>query len=426
MSSRRGRLWYISRGIPAHGLGGMERVVHEMATGLARRGWSVSLITTRLDDAPAQAGKTPGAASEGRSQPFHEGVPEGVELHALDAKPGRFTHAFSRALLRWGEAHRKDPPDLILTATLAAGPLVAHLAHLPAVFQAHGSSWAEAAVKLRAADGRGFYRLWLYLASERAFLRRFERIIAVGPAVRSYFERGPYRFLDRSRIVTIPNGIDLQALDRAGFSRQAEREALGVKEHQRLVLTAGLLIREKGALDLLRAYAAMEERRRIALAIAGEGRDAHLLSDLARREGLDQVRLLGRVPRDRLLGLVRASDLVAQVGTRPEGLPLIVLEALCLGCPVLVSDAMPLPAFGGEEGVWRARAGDPRSIGEGLRRVLESGAPMADVAASARARFSLDRSLDEYEALFAEVIAAGCSGGAAHDWPQRAGRKEAP
>lgn len=383
---RRGRLWFISRRLPAHGLGGMERVVYELAAGLAGRGWSVALVTTRLEQ-PAGA------------------VPQGVELHALDAPSKLPAGRFARALLRWEEAQRASPPDLILAATFAAGPLVARRRGIPAIFQAHGSSWVEAAVKLRAGDPRGLYRLWLYLSAERGTLRRYDRIVAVGPAVEAYFAARAYRFLEHERIVTIANGIDLAALGGSGASRQVVRAELSVGEDERIVLSAGRLIREKGALDLLRAYAGTRERDRVRILIAGAGRDEPALRDFVRRQGLERVRLLGPVPRGRLIDLVRAADLVAQVGTRPEGLPLIVLEALCLGCPVLVAEGLPLPSFGGEAGVWRARPGDAASISAGLERALGVTVPLGEVAAAARVRFGLEGTLDAYEELFMDVLA---------------------
>ncbi len=382
---KRGRLWFISRRLPAHGWGGLERVVYELAGGLARRGWEVSLVTARL------------AAPEAAA-------PSGVAVHALDAPSGVPTARFARELVRWDAGRREPGPDLILTATFAAGALVARRRDIPAVFQAHGSSWAEAAVKLRAGDPRGLYRLWVYLDSERRFLPRYERIVAVGPAVRGYFAGRAYGFLPGERIVEIANGIDLAALDGGDRDRGSVRAALGVGPDERVVLTAGRLIREKGALDLLRAYARLERRERMTILVAGGGRDEGRLRALARRHGLRRVRLLGAIPRAGLIDLLRAADLVVQVGTRPEGLPLVILEALCLGCPVLVSEALAIPGFGGEAGVWRARAGDPESIAAGLRRLEQAAAPLAEVASAARARFSLDRTLDAYEELFAAIL----------------------
>ncbi len=383
---RRGRLWFITRRLPAHGLGGMERVVHELAGGLAGRGWDVALVTTRI--------ARPAAA-----------LPAGVELHALDAPCGVPTGRFARELLRWEPTQHACPPDLILTATFAAGPLVARRREVPAIYQAHGSSWVEAAVKLRAGDPRGLYRLWLYLTAERRGFPRYDRIVAVGPAVQGYFSRRPYRFLPAERVVEIANGIDLAALAEGGRDRQRVRAELGVGENERIVLCAGRLIREKGALGLLRAYARTPQRERLRVLIAGAGRDEPALRAFVRRHRLERVRLLGPVPRERLIDLARGADLVVQVGTRPEGLPLIVLEALCLGCPVLVSEKLPVPSFGGDAGVWRARPGDAASVSAGLERALQVAVPWAEVAAAARARFGLERALDAYEELFDQVLA---------------------
>ncbi|MBN1827220.1 MAG: glycosyltransferase family 4 protein [Candidatus Eisenbacteria bacterium] len=380
---RRGRIWFVTRALPEHGGGGMERVVRETAFGLAARGWRIDLVVPR--------------------PPIPVDAPEGVEIHPLDAPHHVPTARLGRALLGWA-ADRKETPDLLFSAVLSAGTLAARRPEIPSLFQAHGSSWAEATTKLRAGDPRGLFRFWLWAGAERRALPRFDRIVAVGPAVRAYFESRAYRFLDPARIVEIPNGIDLRLFADGEARRRRVRQEFAVGAEERVILAACRLIPEKGVGDLLRAFERMEGRERTRLWIAGSGRDETRLRAYVREKGLDRVAFFGALPRERVIDLVHGADLTAQVGTRPEGLPLLVLESLVAGTPALVSERMPLPLFGGESSVMRARPGDADSIARAVAEGLRLGAPRPDTAAAARERFSLERTLDDYEKVIAEIL----------------------
>jgi len=373
---KRGRIWFVTRALPEHGGGGMERVVREIAFGLAARGWRIDLVAPR----PPRPVETP----------------ERVAFHPLDAPHRHPTGRLARALLRWA-AGRGGKPDLLFSAVLSAGPLAAARPEIPSLFQAHGSSWAEAAAKLRAGDPRGLFRLWLYAATERRALPGFDRIVTIGPAVSAYFRTGAYRFLDPARITEIPNGVDLRLFADGEDRRRRVRGEFGVGAGERVILAACRLVPMKGVGDLLRAYERMENRERTRLWIAGTGREEKRLRDYAAGRGLERVRFLGALPRKRVVDLVHGADLAFQVGTGTEGLPLFVLEALAAGTPVLVSERMSLPSFGGEEAVIRVRPGDADCIARAAEEALRLGAPLAGAAAAARERFSLERTLDEYE-----------------------------
>ena len=74
------------------------------------------------------------------------------------------------------------------------------------------------------------------------------------------------------------------------------------------------------------------------LVIVGEGPERAALERLARDRGVaGRVRLIGRVPQDRLPAIYSAADLLLLV-SRHEGSPNALLESMACGTPVLVSD----------------------------------------------------------------------------------------
>ena len=131
----------------------------------------------------------------------------------------------------------------------------------------------------------------------------------------------------------IRNGVERPQLR---SSPKETRARLGLPSQTPIVLTAGRLRPVKDFATLLEAIpAVVEQFPQTCLLVAGEG---ELHSDLRRRAielGIDErVRFLGR--RDDLPDLMGASDLFA-LTSLSEGLPLVVLEAMALGLPVVAT-----------------------------------------------------------------------------------------
>ncbi|MBM3321415.1 MAG: glycosyltransferase family 4 protein [Candidatus Eisenbacteria bacterium] len=381
----KGRLWVVARSLPVHFAGGMERIAVDTCAGLAERGWAIDLATTRLARDP--------------------GLPPGVRVHALDAPPGVHSLRFRRALARWAE--KREPPDALLSISFSAGPIVRARSEIPSICQMHGSAWREAATKLRRLDPRGLYRLWLHIDQEKRTLALYDRIVAVGPAVHAYLNAFPYGFLSRDKIVEIPNGIGEIPLDPpSAESRKAIREQLGLGSFDRLIVSAGRLIPQKGVFDLVRAYEKMPGCEKTALLIAGGGRDETRIRDYCRRHALAGVWLAGSLPREEVIEAMRVADLVVQIGTIPEaGIPLVVMESLAVGCPVVVSERLHFSHEDDiERAILRVDPTDRNAIARALERGVHLGGPFLEIARAARDRFSLDAMIERYDRLIEEVI----------------------
>ena len=99
----------------------------------------------------------------------------------------------------------------------------------------------------------------------------------------------------------------------------------------------------------------------------------------------------------------------AVLSTHYEGLPLVLIDYMAAGCAAIGSDAPGVndiiePGVNG----WRFPRGDDAALAQILTQVL-AGGPMVEAAvargqADAPARFSLQRMLERYEALFAELL----------------------
>lgn len=180
-----------------------------------------------------------------------------------------------------------------------------------------------------------------------------------------------------------------------------------------VVLFVGRFAEEKGLHVLV---AARERLRRempgIVLVLAGEHRDipgetvgtrlAPLLADPD-----SGVVATGHVRDDEMSALFAMANVLVLPSTNStESFGMIQVEAMKSGVPVVASD---LP--GVREPVRRtgmgelARPGDPESLAEALLRVLRSPAGYRDRASVAREAFSVESTLDAYEAAYRRALA---------------------
>ncbi|HZB51926.1 MAG TPA: glycosyltransferase, partial [Mycobacteriales bacterium] len=225
-------------------------------------------------------------------------------------------------------------PDLVHIHSLyvpANAMLAAALRHrgIPYAITPHGAS--DGHVLRRRALLKRPYRGLVELPSlNRA---AFVHAIADESAIRSYGVTAP--------VVAAPNGIDASSVP-GDLDGGAVRARLGLAPGTRLAVFLGRLDRDHKGLDLL--VEALAEVRPtappLALVLVGPDREGsrQALEDLAARRGVagDVVFWGGAYGREKF-DLLAAADFFVQPSRWEAGVPLAVLEALCVGRPCLVS-----------------------------------------------------------------------------------------
>lgn len=174
--------------------------------------------------------------------------------------------------------------------------------------------------------------------------RRHEQALEAADAViaiSSFTREGFNRLCPRPRrIVTIPNGVDLD-----GFVAPAPRP-VGLKPAIRpreYALFLGRLHRRKGVDLLLHALALIPPARRFHLVIAGDGPDRPALEREAARLGLGEwVQFVGWSTGSSKIYLLQNALCVVVPSRLWEAFPLVVLEGYAAGRPVIATD---LPAL---------------------------------------------------------------------------------
>lgn len=158
------------------------------------------------------------------------------------------------------------------------------------------------------------------------------------------------------------------------------------------VLYLGRLIRQKGVDVLLEALAQADALEgRYVLDVAGDGPERGKLERMARRLGIS-AHFHGFVDEAGRASVLRNADVMVvpsrPVGLLSEGAPLVVVEGLRAGLPVIASDAGGIPELAeGEPRVRLVRAGDAAVLAQALESFVR-----AQSRARARASSGSERS----------------------------------
>ncbi len=181
-----------------------------------------------------------------------------------------------------------------------------------------------------------------------------------------------------------------------------------------VVLCPARLVPIKGHRYLLDAAARLVARGvRFELWLAGEGPEAAGLAARIHELSLvDQVRMLGTVPHDELLGFYRKG--LVDCVTLPslyEAMGVALMEAMAHGVPVLATRVGGVPELlGGGAGVL-VPPENPNELAEALGGVLESAGRRAELGVAGRRRVA-----EEFEVVsIAERLARGFAGEALAD-----------
>ncbi|MHB8469972.1 MAG: glycosyltransferase family 4 protein [Gaiellaceae bacterium] len=324
------RVLIANRGVVAlrTGSGGAEQAAYQLARQLAADGVLVTLVTDTGEDLPIVDGLeiVPLASSA---------------LHRVQALPGGFfrwllqhlignvvTARVARGLLREGGY------DLVHVHGALTALLVARKTTLPLVYTEHDATpWSCR------------YRRWWERSIRRVIyrtinVRAFRRVDCVSPVFAALRDELIERWgIPAAKIVTITNGTDIDIFnpDRPGIS--LVREQYGLESY---CVFVGRLTMRKAPDLLLRT---LPDCPGLNCAFVGDGPLRKKLEALAAELGVrDRVAFTGNVE-PALLGRIYADADFLVLPSVSEGTPLVVLEALACGTPVLATRVSGSPAL---------------------------------------------------------------------------------
>lgn len=362
-------------------VGGTERQLVLLASWLHARGWNVSVIAMEKTGPLVAALEATGVrVIDGKYRSERPRFAKGP-LIALSAFRVLF-HAL---------AGRPDVIHSFLPLSNFIGAVAGRLAFVPLVVTSKRALGGHQ-------DRQHFWK-WI----DRLTNALSGRIVANSRAVaRDTQLRDGY---DASRIMVIPNGLDLSAFDYTSGSRDALRGQLGLSSAEIAIVMVANLIPYKGHLELIQAFsrlASEDGRLRLFLVGRDDGIGAGLVAEAERLGIRERVNLTG--PRADIPLFLSAMD-VGVMASHEEGFSNALLEKLAAGLPVVATDVGGNPeALEGMPGCVLVRPRDAEDIARGLRvaigrsRMDEEGWQLR--RRLVRERYSVEAMVEAYEALY--------------------------
>lgn len=350
--------------------GGLEAVVRSLALGLARREHQVRVLALL---GPAE------------QCPALEALPAGgVEVVEIRLPPRSYR----------GEATR-------LAAELTRAPgTIAHShgyhADLVGLFAARRAG-APTVSTVHGFVGGGL-RNRIYEWFDIRALTRFDGVVAVS---RPLVERLAAGGVSDSRLHLIPNAY---ASARAPLDRAEARQVLGLPPDGWIAGWVGRLSREKGPDVFLDALALTPEWR---ASLLGSGPLEGELRAKADTLGLSpRVNWHGVIPEAG--GMLRAFDAIV-LSSRTEGTPVVLLEAMAAGVPVVATAVGGIPDVVSERDAILVPPDQPASLARALQTIRTDSEGASSRAIAARGRlesaYALEPWLDHYESVYRSVVA---------------------
>jgi glycosyltransferase involved in cell wall biosynthesis len=252
------------------------------------------------------------------------------------------------------------------------------------------------------ASRRGLMRSLLKAADRRTALAA-THVLADSPAQRDYLVAEDIVAAGQCGVLGAGSvaGVDLARFQPDALARAAVRRELGIASSDKVVLYLGRLNRDKGVLDLARAFAPIAESA--VLLVVGPDEE-NLAGEISRLAGRG-VRLVGYTEApERYLA---AADLLCLPSYR-EGIGTATLEGAACGLPVLASRIYGIQdaVVEGQSGLL-FQPGNVEALRAGLAKLLGDEALRRRLGEAGRERvaksFSQASALEALEAFYGEI-----------------------
>lgn len=351
--------------VATSGHSGVDRVIRNLCEEFSRRGLRVDLLHV---------------AGHG---PWLDPVPENVRIVELGSS---HVHTSLIPLVRY--LHRERPRALLAdkdkvnrTALMARW-----LARVPTrVVVRIGTTVSKNL------ERRGVLQKWVQVLSMRRFYRRAAAVVV--PSEGAANDLAQVARLPRSHIRAVPSPIITPQLQQAAEAGPGH-SWLGDPERP-LVLGVGELCARKDFTTLLQAFAQLRARQPCRLLLLGEGRQREKLEALAAELGVaEDVDLPGFV--DNPYAYMARADLFV-LSSVCEGAPVVLMEALALGIPVVATDCPSGPSEileGGRHGAL-VPVGDVDALAQAMAATLDQ-PPARQALRAAADRYRVEVSADHY------------------------------
>ena len=238
---------------------------------------------------------------------------------------------------------------------------------LPCLATCH--SWYSKTVKLKVLEHL-----------DKMALRRFDHVVAVSEGIYSDLRASR---IPEGRLSRVDNGIGVPQVD--PHARHQIRAEWNIAEGDKLIVQIGRLAHSKRNALLLKAVAGLPGDITAKVVFVGEGEERAALAACARSLGIDSRVSFAGYRRDAAAVMVAADALA--ITSNKEGLPIVMLEAMAVGCPVIATAVGAIPEILNSASAWIVPPEDEAALLRALLDALGEPSPARVRAARAKAIF---------------------------------------
>ena len=355
--------------LPSLGIGGVERVMLNLAAGFVKRGASVDLVLVKaqgeyLHRLPTNVRVVDLHASRVLTSLFP------LVRYLRTERPRGLVSAkdYANVVAIWAKLLARSPTRVVVSVHTTLSRHVQHAAGLR----------ERAIVPLLAR--------WLYPYADA--------IVAVSNGVAD--DLAQFLGLPRDRISVVYNPVVSEDLFIA--AQEPVDHPWFAPGGPPVIVSIGRLTAAKDYPTLITAFAKVRQQRNVRLAILGEGEERPCLQDLVRHLGLESEVWLPGFVEPPYPYLARASLFV--LSSVWEGLPTAIIEALALGVPVVSTDCLSGPREILDNGRFGelVPVGNADALADAILRALDRSHDPALLRERAK-QFSVDNAVTKYLAL---------------------------
>ena len=268
----------------------------------------------------------------------------------------------------------------------------------PLIFHQHGSGNPVVTAKFTWARNRLI--IWLFDRIHQEIYRRADWIIAIDRiCVQQAISYGA-----RNKISLLMNAVDTNRFRPNNEIRSTERTSLQISEDAFVVLFVGRLEEIKQVDILVESMVSLKDKFPVRLLLAGDGTKYEPLKKLVNKLHLSSaVKFLGKVSHDDIHVYYNIAD-VLLLPSKMEGVPMVILEALACGTPVVASTVGGIPDLvrTGENGMLLETV-THETIGDGITAVRQMNC-QRDAVSSTVSKCSAVNVAEELSSIFQKLL----------------------
>jgi glycosyltransferase involved in cell wall biosynthesis len=231
----------------------------------------------------------------------------------------------------------------------------------------------------------------------RFCLEKVGRAVVLGDCFRSIFSG----IIPQERVRVVPNGIP-------GEPYAKHCDAVGSRQRKFRVLYMGNLWQSKGFIDFIHAAPLVRESiPEVEFLLMGDDSfaEAKRAQEWVREQRLgDTVRFLGVREGVEKTEVLKESDVLVFPSRGSEGQPLVLLEAMAAGVPIVATRHATAEQTLGNDGTLYIRPQDPADLAQKVITVLGDPNLRRSIAAKNRARWEMSFTLEKFAANLRAVL----------------------